>query len=118
MAYKEDKIKQLYDESASLIAILGAKQMLNTEEMMFLLNLLDYIFSAEKNPAFFETVKLWAESIDNKEDNENKEIDQIIKATLLTIDFTDAASVNEVIKIMRDLYQTRANNNSGGNNFE
>lgn len=101
MDYKQEKRKQLYDECASLIAILGARSKIESDEMMFLLNLLDYIMSADRNRAFMEVLGLWING--RSSDEEGNEIDEIIKATLLTVDFTDGESLDGVIATIRDL---------------
>lgn len=92
-----DKKKKIYDETASLIVDLCVRSKIDTEEMNFLLNLLDMAFMHNTDSKLLEVLKLWIPG------QKDMELDEIIKATLLAIDFNDQNSLNHAAELIREL---------------
>lgn len=89
--------KQLYDEAASLIADLALREVISAEEMRFLLTILDLVIIRRDEPELIIFLKQWAQNYNNSE------TDDIIKATLLALDFNDKESIGMNLNILRDL---------------
>jgi hypothetical protein len=89
--------KQLYDEAASLIADLALREVISAEEMRFLLTILDLVIIRRDEPELIVFLKQWAQNY------KNSETDDIIKATLLALDFNDKEAVGTNLNILRDL---------------
>ncbi len=97
MSVNEQYKHKIYDETASLIANLYFREQINEEEMYFLLNILELVIIKKDNPDLVDVLKEWIHS------ERNSDIDQIIKATLLTIDFKDKDSINSKYEIIKEL---------------
>lgn len=90
--------KKLYDALASLISNLHMKKgALNREEMHCLLSILDIIAVGKEDYGLIGLLKEW------KSNDIDPEIDDIVKATLLQIDFADRNSQQRNIETIRDL---------------
>ncbi|MBC7074893.1 MAG: hypothetical protein H5T98_02225 [Syntrophomonadaceae bacterium] len=98
--YKE-KIKKLYDETASLIVRLSFEGKLSSEEMRFLLNLLDFVILKRGNFEIVSTLKKWISKYDGSE------TDEIIKATLLAVDFNNSDSIRFNMELIRELLEVK-----------
>ncbi|MDD2586674.1 MAG: hypothetical protein PHT79_06545 [Syntrophomonadaceae bacterium] len=94
MAYNKKKI---YDETASLIVDLCVRGRLNSEEMHFLLNLLDMSVLQRDNSGLFAILKVWLKG------ENDEEIDAIVKATLLAIDFSNQKSLQTNTELIKGL---------------
>lgn len=94
MAYNKKKI---YDETASLVVDLCVRGKLNPEEMHCLLNLLDMSVLQRDNSGLFAVLKLWLKG------ERDAEIDAIVKATLLAIDFCDQDSLQTNTELIKGL---------------
>jgi hypothetical protein len=98
MATTDIRLKKLYDSMGSMISTLHLqKGNLSHEEMYCLLSLLDYILMGKSDPSFTALLREWQTS------NLEPEINEIIKATLLSIDFKKTASVAKNMEIIRGL---------------
>ncbi|MDD4802828.1 MAG: hypothetical protein PHF24_07800 [Syntrophomonas sp.] len=98
------RLKSIYDTLCSVISNLHLQMgILSHEEMYGLLSLLDYTFMKKKDPAFMDLLREWQAS------KTEPEIYEIIKATLLGIDFNKTESVDKNMEIIRSLL--RYNNN-------
>lgn len=97
----DEKRKKIYAESASMIADMGVRGKLSVEEMNFLLNLLDVVVVKKDQPQLIQTLRNWVET------NESSEIDEIIKATLLAVDFTDKESMEQCLQLVKELLENR-----------
>lgn len=101
MSFGDEKKKKLYAETASLIADMGFRDKLSIEEMNFLLNLLDEVVVKQEQPRLIQTLENWVNT------NENSEIDEIIKATFIAADFTDAESMEQCLQLVTELLENR-----------
>jgi hypothetical protein len=98
MVTKDIRLKKLYDAMGSMISNLHLqKGNLNHEEMYFLLSLLDFVLMEERDPSFTDLLREWQAS------KLEPEINEIIKATLLSIDFKKSSSVTKNMEIIRGL---------------
>lgn len=97
MTINDTNLDKIYKETASVIMDLSYKKQINEVEMYFLLNLLDMIWVENKGDNLIETLKMW-----QNQDNPT-EIDEIIKQTLLTLDFTSDDSLEEMAKFIKEL---------------
>lgn len=96
--------KQIYDSAFTMISNLHLKQnRINREEMYFLLTLLDRVVQNKLNAGFLNLLKEWQNGPGDKE------IDAIIKATLLQLDFNDPLSVEHNQQIIDDLLSYKRN---------
>lgn len=90
--------KKIYDAAATLISNLHMqKGKLTREEMHCLLTILDLTVMGKPDYGLIELLKEW------KSDDIDAEIDDIVKATLLKIDFTNVKSQQRNIETIRDL---------------
>lgn len=96
-----EQLKKIYDETALLITDLFLKEKLNSEERDFLLSLLEMIIKKQDNPELFDSLKKWMK------EKQESELDEIIKATVLAINFEDENSLKENMKIIRELLASR-----------
>lgn len=96
-----EQLKKIYDETALLITDLFLKEKLNSEERDFLLSLLEMIIKKQDNPELFDSLKKWMK------EKQESELDEIIKATVLAINFEDENSIKENMKIIRELLASR-----------
>lgn len=96
--------KKLYDDVASLIVNLHLRQgRLSREEMHCLLSILDLTMMDKKDYGLIGLLKEW------KLSDVDSDIDEIIKATLLNINFTNIDSLQRNIETIRDLLRYNKN---------
>lgn len=104
MAKINKNTKQVYDSAFTMISNLHLKQnLISREEMYFLLTLLDRVVQNKLDADFLNLLKEWQNG------PRDKEIDAIIKATLLQVDFNDALSIEENQQIIDDLLSYKRN---------
>lgn len=96
MSINDTNIKKIYNETASVIMKLCFDKRITEPEMYFLLNLLEYIWQGRSD----ELVKVL---IEWQARNRQSEIDEIIKETLLTIDFNDNEAIRRITEIIQEL---------------
>ena len=89
--------KLLYDDTASVIMDLFINGRINSGELDFLLNLLETVMIKREHSELVELLKKWQPGANQSE------IDDIIKATLLAIDFKDQLNIEHNVNILRDL---------------
>ncbi len=89
MGAGDEDILRIYDETASLIADLGIRGRISIDEMKFLLDLLELVLIKKDKRDFINMLKHWNPG------QGDEEIDQIIKATLLNVDFKNSLSIEE-----------------------
>ncbi len=97
MSAGDEDIIRIYDETASLIADLGIRGRITVDEMKFLLDLLELVLIKKDKPNFIDLLKQW------KPGQGDEEIDQIIKATLLNVDFKNLLSLEENQTMIEEL---------------
>lgn len=98
MAPMDTNAKQLYDALVNLIINLHLqKGSLTREEMYCLLNVLDMALLDKEDQGLVQVLREWQAG------EPNQEIDEIIKATLLNLDFTKPASLAADVETIRDL---------------
>ncbi len=98
MKAMDKNYKRLYDETASLIVNLHVQmENLSAEEMYCLLSILDLALMSKDDCGLLQLLREWQ---DQKPD---KEIDDIIKATLINLNFADLPSEQKNIEIIRGL---------------
>jgi len=96
--------KKLYDNVASLIFNLHIqKGKLNKEEMHCLLSILDFTVMKKNDYGLIGLLKEW------KSSDIDSDIDDIVKATLLNIDFTNSDSLQRNMETIRDLLRYNKN---------
>lgn len=93
----KEKIKKIYDETATVIADLAFKQQLTDEEMYFLLNMLEFIMR-KRNSSLTQLLNWWL-----NQSVSNAELNEMIRNELLKIEFEDENSVNEAINNIQEL---------------
>lgn len=103
MATREQKKKKIYDETASRIADLAFRNELTKAEMDFLLNLLDLVVIKQGNKEILHLIRQWLQS------ESDPEIDPIIKATLLAVDFNDPDILREKGTVIQELILAKNN---------
>ena len=90
--------KQLYDKTSTMISNLHLKKMaISQEEMYCLLSILDFVIAKKEAGDILNLLRSWQAG------SRNTEIDEIIKATLLQIDFNDPASIQQNQAIIAEL---------------
>ncbi len=98
MAPIDHKAKQLYDAVAKLIANLHVqKGRITQEEMYCLLSILDLIMQGKDDRGLIQVLRDWQAG------EPNPEVDEIIKATLISTDFTKPAALDANLETLRDL---------------
>jgi hypothetical protein len=98
MATTDIRLKKLYDSMGNMISNLHLqKGNLSHEEMYCLLSLLDFVLMEKRDPSFIALLREW------QANNLEPEINEIIKATLLSVDFKKPASVLKNMEIIRGL---------------
>lgn len=102
MSGKQD-FKRVYDETASVIMNLYLKRKIDSEEMNFLLNLLELVMVKKDRPEFIALLKQW------KERQPEEEIDLIILETLRKTDINQPASLEASQEIIHDLLSVSGN---------
>lgn len=101
MDNKQQNLKKVYDETAQAIFKLFSQNAVTENEMRFLLNLLDLILVKKEKSDFIKVIQDWLEQ------NSNSDEDEIIKATLLNIDFSNQTALNHDIGIIKELLLSR-----------
>jgi len=92
------KLKQLYDATVNTITKLHLqKGTLSMEEMHCLLSVLDQVIMGTGDPGLSKLLRQWQAS------ERDEEVDSIIKATLLSIDFADNDSLLRNMEIIKGL---------------
>lgn len=91
------ELTRIYDETTNVITRLFFNNIISSEEMNCLLSILDIIVMGKGDHKFIEVLLEWQ----NRE--LDKEIDEIIKATLLNIDFGDRDSMHKNTNIIKEL---------------
>ena len=104
MAAGDEDRKRIYDETASLIADLGIRGRITIDEMKFLLDLLELVLVKKDQRKFIGILNQWNPG------QGDEEIDQIIKATLLTNDLNDFLSTDENQEMIGDLINEKHKN--------
>lgn len=98
MGSMDSNTKKLYDAVASLIVNLHMqKGKLTKEEMYCLLSILDLTLMGKNDYGLIDVIREWRAS------EPNPEIDDIIKATLLSMDFAELQSQQKNIETIHDL---------------
>lgn len=90
------QIKKIRDDAGTTIVNLHLAQKLTEEEMHFLLTMLDIVIKNE-DCALIPVLHTWMPRPNNSE------IDNIIKATLLGLDFSDQAAMERTCSSIREL---------------
>ncbi|HPF20657.1 MAG TPA: hypothetical protein PLC88_04890 [Syntrophomonas sp.] len=91
--------KKVYDATLAMISRLHFQQaLLSQEEMYFLLSLLDKIAHGEMPHELAICLQQWQEG------NWSDDINAIIKASLLPLDFNDPAAVKHTCGLIADLF--------------
>ncbi len=104
MAAADHNRKKIYDGVAGLIFNLHMQnEKLNKEEMHCLLSILDLTVMGKNDHGLIGLLKEW------KSGPVDSEIDDIIKATLLNIDYTNFDSEQRNIETIRDLLRYNKN---------
>lgn len=109
MAPMDKNVKQLYDALVNLIINLHLqKDRLTREEMYCLLSVLDMVLADKEDQGLVQALREWQEG------QPNQEIDAIIKATLLNIDFAKPAmlaanvdTIGELVRYNKSLVESR-----------
>jgi len=92
------KLKQLYDATVNTIIKLHMqKGTLSMEEMHCLLSLLDQVIMGIGDPGLSKLLRQWQAGV------RDEEVDAIIKATVLGIDFADNDSLRRNMEIIQGL---------------
>ena len=98
MTTMDINIKQVYDGTLAMISKLHFKlDVLSQEEMYFLLSLLDTVMQGKEQIEFLDCLRTWQES------ERNDEIDEIVKASILPLDFNDTTAVKQTLTLISDL---------------
>lgn len=97
MPLNDTNIKKIYNETASVIVDLCFNKRITEPEMYFLLNLLELIWIGGKGNDLIESLINW------QSHNNPIEINEIIKQTLLNLDFNDTKSLDEISKMIQEL---------------
>jgi len=98
MAALDHNREKIYDSVADLIFNLHMqKEKLSREEMHCLLSILDLTVMGKKDYGLIGLLKEW------KSGDPDSEIDDIVKATLLNIDYSNFDSEQRNIETIRDL---------------
>lgn len=106
MSKLDKNIKQIYDYTFTMISNLHMKKnAISQEEMYFLLSILDMAMRDDKNINVFKLLREWQSS------PLDEEIDAIIKATLLQLDFNDSLSLKQNLAIIEDLMAYKSDDN-------
>lgn len=105
----EDKnTRQVYLMAANLIYESRYKLKIDEDEQVFLLNLLELTVNKRDEPEFMELLKHWVQNFDDSE------VDKIIKATLLAIDWSDKQSLEFNSAIILGLIEEKTRHSIGG----
>lgn len=96
MVTREQKRKML-DEVNSTIFSLYMQDRLNEKERNFLSGLLDLVIKGNKQPELTNVLRTWLDS------NTEPDIDEIIKATLLNMEFAPDQAWKNDVEIIKGL---------------
>ncbi|NLB88031.1 MAG: hypothetical protein GX790_02200 [Syntrophomonadaceae bacterium] len=97
MSVNDTNIKKIYNETASVIMKLCFDKKITEPEMYFLLNLLEFIWQGNKSDELVNVLSEWQSK------NRHSEIDEIIKHTLLTIDFNNHEIIDKITQMIKEL---------------
>lgn len=98
MAIMDKNLKQVYDGTLAMISKLHFKRAaISQEEMYFLLSLLDKVVQGEAEQAFLNCLRTWQAG------ERSEEINDIVTASLLLIDFNNPASIKQTQTLISDL---------------
>lgn len=97
MPTNDPNLKKLYNETASVITKLYYDRKITESEMLFLLNLLDFIWLDNKKDDLIISIIEWLDV------HNDSELDEIIKETLLTLDFTSEESIKQMANMIQEL---------------
>lgn len=97
MSVNDTNFKKIYNETASVIMKLCYDKKITEPEMFFLLNLLDFIWQGNNHNELFNVLIEWQAGY------KHSEIDEIIKETLLTIDFNDKEALQRITELIQEL---------------
>ena len=93
----DKRLEIIYQEMASLVAVLQIQGILSQEESNCLLSILDIVVIKQGEHPLIHVLREWqASSLD-------QETEEIIKATLLNLDFEDEQSLVKDIDILKEL---------------
>lgn len=92
-----EDFKRIYDETASVIWDLYLQNRLSAEERDFLSNLLDLVMVRRECPDLLDALRNWQPS------QPESELDQIIKATLMAVDFKDKDDLEHSVTLLKEL---------------
>ncbi|MGI5921389.1 MAG: hypothetical protein ACOX6I_06605 [Syntrophomonadaceae bacterium] len=96
MEKANQKLKKVYDETASAILKLRFQNKVSEAEMTFLLSFLDLVVKG-KNRELIGLVRKWMNL------NSNSETDEFIKTTLLNINFSDSSSLDRSKELIEEI---------------
>lgn len=99
IARDKEKIKKIYDETATAIADLALKQQITAEEMYFLLNMLEFIMR-KRNSSLTRVLDWWL-----NHSASTAELNEMIKNELLKIEFEDEDSIDQAINNIQKLLE-------------
>ncbi len=105
-------LEQIYHQTANLIFDYNYKYYITEEEKVFLLNLLELAIYKKDKPQFLAALKQWMSRYDNSE------TDQIIKATLIAVDWADEESLLFNMRLITELINEKGNLSQGGTENE
>jgi hypothetical protein len=104
MTLEDINKKKLYDALINMISNLHMqKQILSRDEMHCLLSILDIVIMGTKDFGLIELLKEWEAS------ELDPEINEIIKADLINIDFTNLDSIQRNLETIHDLLRYNKN---------
>lgn len=92
-----EDFKRIYDETASVIWDLFLQNRLTAEERDFLSKLLDAVIIGKNCPSLLDVLRQWHPS------QPESELDQIIKATLMAINFRDEDDLQHNVTLLQEL---------------
>ena len=96
MVNEEEVKKRVYDETASLITRLALMNRLTSEELHFLLTLLDHVFITNQLRPLINVLHRWLNSAVGQEMNET------IKQVLINTDLIDETQVTTSIQFIEE----------------
>ncbi|NLJ71545.1 MAG: hypothetical protein GX333_00865 [Syntrophomonadaceae bacterium] len=97
MSANEINQKKIYNETASVVTKLYYDKKLTEAEMLFLLNFLDFIWLDNKENDLISSIIEWLGLY------KNSELDEIIKETLITLDFNNEESIKQMSNLVKEL---------------
>lgn len=101
MAGRDENLLKIYDETASLLADLSLRGQIEAAEMYFLLSLLDQVVVKGGHPRLMDALRQWRpEALD-------PELNEIIKATLLALNFQDQEALANAAQMIEDLVESQ-----------